>query len=195
MGGQCLKNKGLRRIFFDTPGAAHYHTAPMSTPPDRPLDAQGLARSGAVVEREFPIAGFARLCDLLAEPTGTAAVRAEFRLQDGFAAAALKVEAGVVLTCRRCLGPVRRRLESVAQLVFAPEEAPALPPDHEVIGGDPNELDLAALVEDELLLSLPLIAQHAPAENCDPPGATLEPQPEAQEMRRPFAGLKDLLKL
>lgn len=192
--GQCLKNKGLRRIFFDTPGAAYYHTAPMSTPPDRPLDAQGLARGGAVVEREFPIAGFTRLRDRLAEPTGTAAVRAEFRLHGGLAAAALKVEAGVMLTCQRCLGPVRHKLESVAQLVFAAEETPELPPDHEAIDGDPNKLDLATLVEDELLLSLPLIAQHAPAEKCDPPVATMEPQPEAQEMRRPFAGLKDLLK-
>ena len=194
MVGQCLKNKGLRRICFDTPGAAHYHTAPMSTPPNRPLDAQGLARGGAVVEREFPIAGFARLRDRLAEPTGTAAVRAEFRLLAGFAAAALKVEAGVVLTCQRCLGPVRHTLETVAQVVFAPEETPELPLDCEAIGGDPHKLDLAALVEDELLLSLPLIAQHAPAENCDPPGARMEPQPKAQEMRRPFAGLKDLLK-
>jgi uncharacterized protein len=166
----------------------------MPTPPDGPLDAQGLARSAAVVETEFPIAGFARLRDRLAESTGMATVRAEFRAQGGFAAAALKVEAEVVLTCRRCLGPVRRKLESVAQLVFAPEETPELPSDHEAIGGDPHKLDLAALVEDELLLSLPLIAQHASAEDCDPPGATSEPQPEAPEMRRPFAGLKDLLK-
>ncbi len=194
MVGQCLKNKGLRRIHFDTPGAAHYHTAPMPTPPVGPLDAQGLARSAAVVKTEFPIAGFARLRDRLAESTGMAAVRAEFRMQGGFAAASLTVAAEAVLTCRRCLGPVRHKLESVAQLVFAPEETPELPSDHEAIGGDPHKLDLAALVEDELLLSLPLIAQHTSAENCDPPGAASEPRPQAPEMRRPFAGLKDLLK-
>ncbi len=66
-----------------------------------------------------------------------------------------------MLTCQRCLGPVPPKLKSVAHLVFAPEETPELPPDHEAIGGDPQKLDLAALVEDELLLSLPLIAQHA----------------------------------
>jgi uncharacterized protein len=167
----------------------------MPTPPDRPFDAQGLARSGAVVEREFPIAGFARLRDRLADPAGAAAVRAEFRLLNGFTAAALTVEAGVVLTCQRCLGPVRHRLESMSQLVFAPEETPELPSDYEVIGGDPQKVDLAALVEDELLLSLPLITQHATAEECIAPGVATRAQPEAQEMRRPFAGLKDLLKL
>ncbi len=165
----------------------------MSTSPDRPLDAQGLARSRAVVERNFPIAGFERLRDRVAEPTGSAAVRAEFRVHNGFAAAALTVEAGVVLTCQRCLGPVHRRLESTSRLVFAPEETPELPPDHEAIGGDPQNLDLAALVEDELLLSLPLIVQHTPAEECNAPAVATKPQP-AQEMRRPFAGLKDLLK-
>jgi len=168
----------------------------MSTPPDRPLDAQGLARSGAVIERHFPIAGFARLRDRLAEPAGSAAVRAEFRLHDGLPAAALKVEAGVVLTCQRCLGPVRRKLVSAARLVFAPEETPELPPDYEAIGGDPQKFDLAALVEDELLLSLPLIAQHAPGEACELPAETAVASAgeEPPEMRRPFAGLKDLLK-
>jgi uncharacterized protein len=168
----------------------------MSTPPDRPLDALGLARGGSVVERNFPIAGFARLRDRLAEPAGTAAVRAAFRLRDGLPAAEMEVEAAVVLTCQRCLGPVRRNVRSVAHLVFAAEETPELPPDHEAIGGDPQKLDLAVLVEDELLLSLPLIAQHAPGEACELPAeaavATAGEGP--QQMRRPFAGLRDLLK-
>ena len=194
MNGHCLKNKGLRRVFFDTPGAAHYHTAPMPTPPDRPLDAQGLARSGATVERDYPIAGFARLCDRLAEATGHAAARAEFALLDRFATARLTVEAEVALTCQRCLGQVRRRLKSASQLVFAPEETPELPPDHEAIGGDPLRLDLAALVEDELILSLPLIPLHTSTEACNAPGVATKPQDEGPEMRRPFAGLKDLLK-
>lgn len=168
----------------------------MSTPPDRPLDALGLAQGGAVVARDFPIAGFVRLRDRLAESAGNAVVRAAFRLRDGLPAAEMEVEAAVVLTCQRCLGPVRRNVKSVAHLVFAPAETPELPPDHEAVGGDPQKLDLAALVEDELLLSLPLIARHAPDEACELPGkAAVVPVGEApQEMRRPFAGLKDLLK-
>ena len=168
----------------------------MSTPPDRPLDALGLARSGALVECSFPIAGFARLRDRLAEPTGRAAVRAEFRLEGRWPAALLRVDADVVLTCQRCLGPVRRRIESASQVVFAAEETPELPDDHEFVGGDPRRLDLQALVEDELLLSLPLIPQHEAGEACVLPdgAAKLERDPKAPEMRRPFAGLKDLLK-
>jgi uncharacterized protein len=168
----------------------------MSTPPDRPLDALGLARGGSLVEREFPVAGFTRLRDQLAEPTGRAVARAEFRLEGRWPAALLRVNADVVLTCQRCLGPMRRRLESESRLVFAAEGSPELPDDHEAVGGDPRKQDLATLVEDELLLSLPLIAQHEVGETCVLPDDTVKPATEAEpaEMRRPFAGLKDLLK-
>ena len=168
----------------------------MSMPPDRPLDALGLARSAARVERDFEVAGFARLRDRLAESTGTAAARAEFGLQGTWPVAWLGVEADVVLTCQRCLGPMHRRLASESQLVFADEGAPELPAGFEPVGGDPRKLDLAALVEDELLLAVPIIPQHGEGEACVlPDGATGgDEEGAAAEMRRPFAGLKDLLK-
>jgi uncharacterized protein len=190
-----FKNNGLRGIYFDTPERGHYDTRPMSMPPDRPLDALGLARSGAVIEREFPIAAFARLRDRLAETGGTAAVRAEFRRHGEVPTAELAVKARVVLECQRCLGPMPQELESVARLAFAPEDAPGVPPDYEAIGGSPHRVDLASLVEDELLLSLPLLAVHGPGEACGTPGTPRETRDEkAREMRRPFAGLKDLMK-
>ena len=170
----------------------------MSMPPDRPLDALGLARSAARVEREFPIAGFARLRDRLAEPTGVAVARAEFGLRDRWPVARLAVEAEVVLTCQRCLGAVSRLVATESQLVFAEEGERELPEGYEPVGGDPHELDLAALAEDELLLGLPIIPQHEAGEACELPGAgagtAAEDEGDAGEMRRPFAGLKDLLK-
>jgi uncharacterized protein len=168
----------------------------MSTPPDRPLDVAGLARGGAAVEREFAIAGFARLRDRLAAPTGSAQARAEFGLEGHWPVARLAVTAEVVLTCQRCLGPVRRKLESASRLVFADEGAPELPEGYEPVGGDPRRLDLAALVEDELLLGLPLIPQHEAGEDCALPGGGEAADDDTQtvEMLRPFAGLKDLLK-
>jgi uncharacterized protein len=170
----------------------------MSTPPDRPLDALGLARSAARVEREFKVAGFGRLRDRLAEPTGTAVARAEFGLRGRWPVAKLAVAADLVLTCQRCLGPMECKLALESNLVFAEEDAPELPGGYEAIGGDPRKLDLAALVEDELLLGLPLIPHHEAGETCGladaPAGAAVEAGAEAPEMRRPFAGLKDLLK-
>lgn len=183
-------------MFFDTPEPRLYDTAPMSTPPDRPLDVLGLARDRALVEREFPIAGFARLRDRLAEPTGQARARAQFGLAGEWPIVQLALEADVVMSCQRCLKPVRRRVASQSQLVFAPEDAPELPGDYEAIGGDPRMVDFAALVEDELLLGLPLIPRHEADEKCTPPGGgeIVNGETQATEMRRPFAGLRDLLK-
>jgi uncharacterized protein len=196
MAVQCLKNKDLRNGSFDTPGDAHYHTAPMSMPSERPLDAVELARSEARVEREFQVAAFDRLLDRLAEPAGHVNARAQFRQAGRWPAARLAVTAEVVLTCQRCLGPMRRALASEAEVVFAEEGAPGLPEGSETVGGDPHRLDFAALVEDELLLALPIIPQHDAGEACTLPtgeGDEIDASDTAQ-MRRPFAGLKDLLK-
>lgn len=196
MAVQCLKNKDLRDRFFDTLGYALYHTAPMSTPPERPLDAVGLARSGTQVEREFPVTLFARLLDRLAEPSGQVKATAVFRQAGEWPAMRLAVTAVVVMTCQRCLGPVRRTLTSEAELVFADEGTPGLPEGSETVSGDPHRLDFAALVEDELLLALPIIPQHDAGEACAlPAGEGDDPDTaDTAEMRRPFAGLKDLLK-
>ena len=79
--------------------------------------------------------------------------------------------------------------------MFAEQDAPELPEGYEAVGGDPRKLDLAALVEDELLLGLPIIPQHEAGEACELPAAVAAaPEAGAPEMRRPFAGLKDLLK-
>ena len=169
----------------------------MSMPPDRPLDALGLARSAARVERNFEVAAFARLRDRLAEPTGTVTVRAEFGMHAHWPVARLDVEADVVLTCQRCLGPMRRSLASESQLVFAEAGADELPDGFEAVDGDPRKLDLASLVEDELLLAVPIIPQHDAGEACLLPDAAAgkdEEDAAAPEMRRPFADLKDLLK-
>lgn len=168
----------------------------MSTPPERPLDAVGLARSGTQVEREFPVAIFARLLDRLAEPTGQVKAVAAFRQAGEWPAARLAVNAEVVMTCQRCLGPVRRTLVSKSELVFAGEGTQGLPEGSETVSGDPHRLDFAALVEEELLLALPIIPQHEAGEACALPAGEGDDTDTADtaEMRRPFAGLKDLLK-
>lgn len=170
----------------------------MPTPREQPLDVLELAATGAAVERQFPIAGFARLGDRLAEPGGSARMRLELEMIGGTPAGVLKLQAGVVLECQRCLRPVPRVVESESRLAFVARDDATVPADHEPIVGDARRVDLAALVEDELLLAVPLIAKHAPGEECRLPAESAarrpEPAPAAQEMRRPFAGLKDLLK-
>lgn len=191
-----MKNKDLRDKFFDTPGGGHYDTAPMSRPGDPLLDAESLATAGTVIEREFRVADFARLADRLARPEGTATARLALARIEGVAAAELSIRASAELTCQRCLAPVRRVLESASRLAFVPSDEMRVPAEYEAVTCDPHRLDLAALVEDELLLALPLIARHAEGEACALPLGTAAQQgkDEPAATRRPFAGLKDLLK-
>ncbi|MGQ0429056.1 MAG: YceD family protein [Gammaproteobacteria bacterium] len=171
----------------------------MSRPGDPLLDAERAAAAGSVLEREYRIADFVRLADRLARPQGTASVRMVLALVDGIATAELQVRATAELTCQRCLRPLRRVLQSESQLAFVASEDSTVPEGREAIAGDTRCVDLASLVEDELLLALPLIARHAASEACELPAsaqwpAAAEAEHAGQAMRRPFAELKDLMK-
>ena len=170
----------------------------MPIPREQPLDVLDLAAVGEVVERQYPVAAFGRLGDRLAEPGGAAQVRLALEMIDGTPTGVLRMRARVTLECQRCLRPLRRTIESESKLAFVTQEDAPLPADHEPVVGDPRRVDLEALVEEELLLAVPLIARHAPSEECGLPASAgsrkVEPAPAAQEMRRPFAGLKDLMK-
>lgn len=166
----------------------------MQTALDQPLNAFGLAATGAIVERQYPVASFARLADRLADPSGTAQLRLRLAQVDGVPVGELELRASVGLICQRCLAPVRCELRSQSRIAFVARDDAEVPGDYEAIAGDPRRVDLAALAEDELLLSLPLIPQHAPGDACRFQAEAAPPQPEKPDMRRPFAGLKDLLK-
>ena len=188
---QCLKNKDLRDKFFDTPGGGHYDTAPMSRPGDPLLDAESLATAGTVIEREFRVADFARLTDRLARPEGTATARLALARIEGVAAGELSIRATAELTCQRCLAPVRRVLESASRLAFVPSDETRVPAEHEAVACDPHRLDLAALVEDELLLALPIVPKH---EHCPAPWISAAPAQTAEDAApaHPFAALASL---
>lgn len=185
-------------MFFDTPNRAHYDTAPMSRASKEPLDALNLAAAASVVEREFRLADFPRLAERLATTEGVAIARIALHSEGGVPAGELEVRAEAVLICQRCLGSMRQVLESASQLAFVEREDTPVPADHEAIAGDPHQVDLAGLVEDELLLSLPLIPRHGAGEKCMAQGSPeirdTSAGPPAPEMRQPFAGLKELLK-
>lgn len=165
----------------------------MPTAREPPLDAVVQAAQGALVEREYPLAGFARLRDRLAEPAGVARMRLALHRIDEVPTGQLVVTAKVNVICQRCLQPMTSVLRSESDVAFAAGESERVPGGYELIAGDPKRVDLAELVEDELLLALPPIPRHAAGESCRLPGTAAE-EPPAPEMRRPFAGLKDLLK-
>ena len=101
----------------------------------------------------------------------------------------------VALTCQRCTENFQQRLEF--SFSFSPvkdfEEADALPSYYDAIELDENgEVNLRELVEDELLLMIPLIPRHT-LEDCQAPADSVWGElPEELDKPNPFDVLKQL---
>ncbi len=152
-------------------------------------DAFVFAREGRVLEGTLPVSGFERLHDLLTEVTGDLS----FRLQGskglhGELMLHLEVSGTLPLTCQRCLSAVPFNLDVDSLLELVPEGADMSQDELEDDTRDflpvASELDVAGLVEDEILLALPVAPRH---EKCGLPGAA-----DAGERINPFATLAGL---
>jgi uncharacterized protein len=105
----------------------------------------------------------------------------------------LNADVRVTLECQRCLGPMTQRLAIDRRLRFvrSEEEAERLDDESEDdVLALPPRLDLIELLEDELILALPLVPRHEGA--CPEPLVLAEPPPPAAE--HPFAALAALRK-
>jgi uncharacterized protein len=172
----------------------------MSAPgPDR-VDVDVLADSRVGLERRYPIGRFGRLAGLLTSADGGVVASFAFgRLDDGLASCALDVSAAVSLTCQRCLEPFEVALHASTKLAFVArdEDASIVPEGYEAVPAGEGRVDLAELVEDELLLSLPVVARHGAGTRCAgtaPQAGGEERAAPAAGTHRPFARLQDLLK-
>ena len=108
----------------------------------------------------------------------------------------LRAQATLPLTCQRCMGEVRVPLAVDRHFVFVPDEdtAAALDEasDDDVLALAPD-FDLRALIEDELLMALPLVPRH---DEC-PDAVQLSVQSAdfdatQEEKTNPFAALAAL---
>lgn len=100
-----------------------------------------------------------------------------------------QAEIDLALECQRCLQPIEQRFFADFELVLVKYERQlaAVSDEDDAIVVD-DELELAPLIEQELILALPMIAKH---DDCQ---ATYDNTPAAEaERQQPFANLKDLL--
>lgn len=105
----------------------------------------------------------------------------------------LSIETAISLTCQRCMQlfeyPVVR--ETTMQVAETEEAARELPEDIEPILLDENRLDLVELLEDELMLAIPIVAMHE-AEDCATK-VEVAKEVKKQDTHKPFVGLNELL--
>ncbi|WP_326536446.1 YceD family protein [Pseudorhodoferax sp.] len=137
----------------------------------RGLDIKAFAQSAGDRAQEDQLADYPRL---LQEAEGRGAERpvrwhavGQWRTPEGVAPQVwlhLQAAADVPLTCQRCLEPVDEPLAVDRWFRFVADEAQAAREDEDaeedVLVLDPA-FDLPALVEDELLMALPLVPRHA----------------------------------
>lgn len=162
------------------------------------LDVQRFATDRAALEGAWPQAELPRLTDARAvPPTNDDHVawhaQGEPVAQRGGTAQIwlhLAAQADVMLQCQRCLEPVPCRIAVDRRLRFVDgeDEAARLDADSEDdVLALPRRLDLRELVEDELLMALPIIPRH---EDCALPGSGIAaPDDPAEPAEHPFAAL------
>jgi len=136
------------------------------------VDPWRFCRDGQSWETRSEVAAFPRLAHEFTQ--GTLFCRVVGRVdQRGSLSLQLSVSGEVELTCQRCLGSMPYKVEVERTLYLARNEAEmerldALPDSDAIQAGE--TLNLVDLVEDEVLLSLPLATMHAEGE-CPVPGA------------------------
>lgn len=135
------------------------------------------------------VSALERLHDLLAEVSGEVAFRLEgFKGANGELMLHLEVSGVLPLACQRCLKSVAFDLDVDNLLQLVPEGAELSQEELEDDTRDflpvARELNVVDLVEDEILLTLPVAPRH---EKCGLPGAA-----DAGERINPFAKLAGL---
>ncbi len=171
-----------------------------------------LVARAASVQIDIALRDLPRIAPLLTRDDGNATAEFRFhrlpateRVARSFDAAHCTVRAELPLSCQRCLAEVVVGVEARAELAFVDDEATVsvVPESHDPVIMEGGRVSLAALVEEELLLAMPIVPVHADASQCRPEeGKAGEYRAENEEAaaaaaapkQTPFAGLRDLMK-
>lgn len=149
-----------------------------------------------MIEGSFPLVKFTRLGEFLLGNEGDVAVKLEFGHSVGFACLKAKVSAKILVKCQRCLKPMETEVSGDFKfaLVNSEDELELLPEEFEPYLLEGEEQSIIDLVEDELLLSLPMVPVHENACSDFMIGqeGAIKAAKEAKEAEHPFAALKAL---
>ncbi len=158
------------------------------------IDGLEFAKAGSRLQGAWPVSEFLRLQDALRSSAGSL----HYELQGvpeerGRPALHLTVRGELHLTCQRCLGALEfpLRIETSLRLAETQQEVDAEPLDAEgpecIVAG--KEMPVQGLVEDEVLLAIPIAPRH---ETCA--GNARQAAADAPGARQtPFAGLRGLM--
>ena len=127
------------------------------------IDPLRMAEAGRLLEGSYSVAEMERLQDLLFDSSGKVAVSLEFGIDaEGIRYMKGRLQAELTLECQRCLQAMQAPIDTTFALglVRGNEAAELLPSHYEPLLVESDTLFLRDIIEDELLLALPLVAKH-----------------------------------
>lgn len=161
------------------------------------LDLDLLGVEGTEMQGTVELARLPRLCAELDDARGSAQVRLSFeREPGGLRMLEGQIRAELALTCQRCLKPLRLPVDTRFHLALlqAGDDPDLLPSGVDPVVLGSTQVNVLELLEDELLLCLPIAPRHRGAERCVAPqrGAGSTFGDADLERQSPFAVLRDL---
>jgi len=149
-----------------------------------------LADKGARLFGRVPLRNMARLKAQLLDDEGEAEVDLAFECSEGANLRRMhgSVIAHVSMTCQRCLEAMTVEISTAPDTILlrTGEAEPGLPPEADVLTVGTAPTPIAELIEEELLLALPMVPMHE-LDEC-PARAYIAGSPDS-EKKRPFAEL------
>jgi uncharacterized protein len=177
------------------------------------LDAVVMAHGGLTWEHEFSDTRFERLTDVAVSTQPHVTIKLQFAKLDKRPTIHGEMQAEVELVCQRCMQNMRYPLQEAFDLMLIETEAEmaAVPETHEPWIANALHLNVLELVEEQLLLALPLIAKHPDQSDCvrvvdanvvavksqqvKPVVVTPNSESDSRsDVQRPFGNLRDLLR-
>ncbi|WP_245931922.1 YceD family protein [Marinomonas aquiplantarum] len=134
------------------------------------FDPRKYANNELAFEGNMPLNQFEELCAILASDEGNAFIHLDFRVdEDRRYIATGSLTANVQVVCQRCMGAVHHDLEVDLALGFVYDEdhAKNLPNNYDPVVMTDGEVILADMVEQEIILALPIVAYHEES-GCNP---------------------------
>jgi len=151
------------------------------------------ARKGGTLSGEVPVAALHRVSGLLSSSDGKVHYELSGLINEaGKPMLHIKLEGRIRMTCQRCLGEMEYPLATDAELELVADESDLKPVEEETESVDTvvadKEMDVVSLVEEEILLEIPMSPKH-PEGECSEAG-----QVPAQPKSNPFSALAALKK-
>ena len=172
----------------------------MSSLLPRQIDPHRLADKEGYLQGEIVAAELNRLGETAELLSARIPVSLEFKREaEGRLTISGQVSAEVELTCQRCMAPTPVKLKAEFSLVMvgSEQEATHLPDEFDpIICRSGERLNLNTIVEDELLLAMPIVVFHENEQDCgvnsDYLAAASNPLDEENRSSNPFEVLKKL---